>query len=94
MSCSPTDIGCWLDWLSQELKAIFINIFDAILQALAALIASIPAPAWSQNLGNLVALVPGEMWWLADMFQIGLGATIMASAMLIRFTIRRIPGIG
>lgn len=94
MSCSPTDIGCWLDWLSEEIKAILINIFDAILQGLATIFALIPAPAWSQNIGTLTGLVPPEFWWMAEFFQISLGAQIMAAAMLIRFTIRRIPGIG
>jgi hypothetical protein len=94
VSCSPLDIGCWLDWASQELKIILINLLDSILQAIASVLALIPAPSWSQNIGSLVANVGPEFWWMAEFFSLSTGISIMMSAMVIRFLVRRLPFIG
>jgi len=81
-----------LIWISNELKAIFINIYGSIMMAFAALIEAIPVPDFLQDL-QAVSLPPGVLYFL-DIFLVPQGAGIVTTALVLRFLIRRIPFVG
>jgi hypothetical protein len=77
----------FIDWLITQ-------FWDIVQTLLIALLSVIPVPDWANDvapaINTMVATASYPMWLAA--FDVGL--PIMASAMGIRFFIRRIPGIG
>lgn len=76
-----------LMWVPREL-------YSLLLDGLLAVINAIPVPAWAANVASYAAGISSDvMYWVAP-FQIGTGISIIMSAYVIRFTIRRIPFVG
>lgn len=92
LSCEWYDVSCGLSWLSEELKAIAIWVYDGILQGMVALVGSIPVPDFLVNVGTLE--LPSGVSYFADPFQLEWGVGIFVSAYVFRFLLRRIPVIG
>jgi hypothetical protein len=91
-ACKAYDIACQWAWIQDEIKAFFVWIFEQIFQGLLAVLEAIPLPSWAQNIGSLS--LPSEVVWFAGAFELHTGASIIGSAYLIRFLVRRIPLIG
>lgn len=83
---------CWLDSLIESLKDLFLYIWDLFLSGLASLIEAIPTPSFLMDLTGLE--LPETVIWLASMFQLDFGLTVITSAYTFRFILRRIPGVG
>jgi hypothetical protein len=83
-----------LDWLLGFIDWIGIELSKIFLAALAAIINAIPVPSWMANAGGAVANIPPGVAYFVQSMQISTGATIMVSAYIIRFVIRRLPFIG
>lgn len=94
VSCEWYDVGCGLGWLVDELKAIFLNIWLAILNGLAALLEYIPVPDFLQNLSSSQFQLPPSIMYFTGLFHIAEGIAIIVSAYIIRFIIRRLPIVG
>ena len=92
--CGKLDIFCHLSWLAEELKLVFIGIYNDILSSIASIFAAIPAPDFTSNIGSLVNNIPEAVWFFASVFEIGYGAVVISSALALRFLIRRTPIIG
>lgn len=69
-----------------------IVIWQKIVAAMAELVHAIPVPEWLTNVG--VYEIPPLVSWALNGINISAGVAIIASAYVIRFTIRRIPIIG
>lgn len=67
---------------------------ELLLDALMAVIDSIPPPDFIQNIPNIVSQIPPSVWYWVDPFNIPAGMGIIIGAYIIRFIIRRIPFIG
>jgi len=88
----------WLNdfaqWLLNVLLYIPRWIWSELLTAFAAVISLIPVPeavtAWSSNIGSLSSSVI----WFLSIFQFKLGLTLVMSAYVARWLLRRIPFIG
>lgn len=91
-TCSWYDPSCALAWLRDELQAFGVWIYDGILSGLAALLEAIPAPEFLTNASNYT--LPPGVEWAAQPFQLDIGLTIIVSAYIARFVLRRIPGVG
>lgn len=70
------------------------KILELILYGLASLIEAIPVPDFIQNIPALFSQIGAYVWYFLDPFQIGTGLSIILSAYVLRFLIRRIPFIG
>ncbi|MFC0945824.1 DUF2523 family protein [Pasteurella multocida] len=46
------------------------------------------------NLNGLFALLPDSVWYFLNLFNVPLGISLIISALLARFIIRRLPIIG
>jgi len=92
----------WLHDLLQAiwsaLKALLIwlpdKLFSELLQALTALLSAIPVPDFINNAGNLFSSIPPSVMFWLEPVHLGTGITIIITANLVRFFIRRIPFIG
>lgn len=89
--CKAYDIFCWLGWLVNEIRLIFVGIYSSILDSIAGLFSSIPTPNF---LLAAVPELPPSIMYFADLFMIHYGLSAMVSAYILRFLVRRIPFIG
>lgn len=82
------------EWLLDALLYVPRKVWEMLLDGLAGLIEAIPVPDFMQNLSSLFASMPSGVAYFASALQLGTGVTIILSALVIRFVIRRIPVIG
>lgn len=86
----------WLNaawaWLIQLLLWVPQKLYGLLLDGLATAIEVIPVPTWAA--GVSFAGIDNTIAYFAEPFQIDLALTVITSAYLIRFLIRRIPVIG
>lgn len=83
-----------VDWLSGMLSDLFLSIWGSILDSLASLLEAIPLPQWWASIGGLFSGISSHVIWFVDPFEFGTGLSIIGSAYLIRFLIRRLPLVG
>jgi hypothetical protein len=90
MNCEIYDISCWFGVIQEEVKLFFLWLLDNILQALATIFDAIPAPEFAAN----TITIPSNVAYFADPFNIPLGVSMIVTAYIARFLLRRIPFIG
>ncbi len=82
----------FLNWLSDEIKAIALSIFDKIMSALSSLINAIPAPSFLTDLQPVV--IPNDYAYFINTLNLDYGLTVVIAAFTLRFIVRRLPFIG
>ena len=90
--CTWYDVPCWLGWLIEEIKLLFVYLFEGVLNAVLAVVSAIPVPGFLQSVGSLS--LPDGVVFFANAFQLHVGIGIVVAAYTLRFLIRRIPVIG
>lgn len=90
--CKWYDPSCALTWLSDELKAIWLWLYDSILSGFAAVIEAIPVPDFLLNLHSFT--LPPTLSWFVNCLNLPIGLGIVVTAYTARFILRRIPFIG
>lgn len=90
----PDWIETILQWLLDVLLWIPRKIYGLILDALAAVINAIPVPDFITNLGPNVSAAFGAIGWWAELAMIPEGVTLILSAYVLRFLVRRLPLVG
>lgn len=90
--CKWYDPACGLKWLADEIKAIFLWLYDAILAGVAVVIESIPVPSFLVDVPTYT--LPSGLAWAADSLNIVFGVSVTVLAYTARFILRRIPLIG
>lgn len=91
-SCEILDVGCWLGWLQEELKALFLWVWIQILNGVAALMEWLPVPGFLQNIDAFS--LPDSVMYFLGLFQVHYGIGLVVGAYVLRFILRRIPLIG
>jgi hypothetical protein len=91
-TCSWYDPSCALQWLQDELQSLSVWLYDAIMSGIASIYEAIPAPDFLLNANTLS--IPSGVSWVVSMFQLDVGVSIVVSAYIARFILRRIPVIG
>lgn len=79
-------LDLWL-WLPRQL-------FAWLLDALAALVESIPVPDFVSQASAALSSIGGNVLFFAEKFAVPEGVAMVLSAYVLRFLIRRIPFIG
>lgn len=93
-SCKWYDVGCSLEWARDEAKELVLSWFHELLGALASVIEAIPMPSWATSGGSLFSSIPGSVGYFLSVMEFDFGVSVIASAYVLRFLIRRIPLIG
>lgn len=91
-ACKWYEPSCIAQWFIDEVKSLWIFIYDAFMSGLASLIEAIGVPDFLMNL-HTVNLPPGVSWFLAPL-NLLTGIGIIVGAYIARFILRRIPFIG
>ncbi|WNF58474.1 DUF2523 family protein [Pseudomonas sp. SG20052] len=93
-----TAFSDWLLSIFQEILQFFIDavvsIADWLYQALLDLISTSFIVALITNAGELFTAIDPSVWYFLNIFQIPFGITVVTSAYMLRFLVRRIPFIG
>jgi hypothetical protein len=82
------------DKLESLLLWIPKKIIGWILDKLAGLIESIPVPEFFSQANSALASIPSEVGYFIEPMNFGVGLSMIISAYIIRFIIRRIPIVG
>lgn len=89
------------DWLLSILREILqfivdlpVQIADWLWQTLLELISSSFIMGLLSSAGELFTNISPSVWYFMNLFQIPFGITVVTSAYLLRFLVRRIPFIG
>lgn len=83
-----------ITWVFRSILVKFLILFAlffVVSEFIPVLIKLLPTDT---NIKNLFDLLPEQMWYFLNYFKIPTGVTLIISAMLTRFLIRRIPIIG
>ena len=83
-----------LDWIVEFFEWLGKSTFEGIMDALASVLESIPAPSFVTNAGSYFGNIPGTIVYFFDFFAIAEGIAMITSALILRFLLRRIPFIG
>ncbi|SDU51500.1 DUF2523 family protein [Pseudomonas yamanorum] len=93
-----TAFGDWLLSIFQEIIQFIINIpvaiADWLYQALLDLISASFIVGLITSAGELFGGIDSSVWYFLSIFQIPFGISVVMSAYLLRFLVRRIPFIG
>lgn len=87
-------ITSFFGWLLDVLMWIPQWIVSQFVDALLAVLNSLPVPSWLGSVDNAFSAIPPGVWWFASVIRLDFGLSIMGSAYLLRFVIRRLPFIG
>lgn len=90
--CAWYDPSCGLAWIGNEIKQIFLWVYDAILSSFAKILEMLPVPAFLQNMQPFT--IPSTVAWAAEALNLQFGLTVIVAAYTARFILRRIPVIG
>ncbi|WP_307941535.1 DUF2523 family protein [Pseudomonas mosselii] len=83
-----------LQQIIQFLADIVIAVADWLWQAMLSLISSSSIVGLIEVAGGLFESIDPSVWYFMSIFQIPYGITVVLSAYVLRFLIRRIPFIG
>lgn len=93
-----SDFAHWLlDIISSVIQFLVdlpFKILEWLWNAFVAFLDLLPIGSYFDGSANLFASIPSSVWFFMNMFQVKFGITTILGAYLIRFLIRRIPGIG
>lgn len=93
-----SDFAHWLlsiiSTVIQFLVDLPFKLIEWIWNAFIAFLDLLPIGSYLNQSAGLFSSIPSSVWFFMDMLQIKLGITTILGAYLIRFLIRRIPGIG
>lgn len=90
--CKWYEVGCHMAWLRDELHAFALWCYDSILNGLAVTVEAIPVPDFL--LGVTTQALPSGVAFFVNALELPVGLSIIVSAYIARFILRRIPLIG
>jgi hypothetical protein len=83
-----------LSWLLTFIDWICTEVFSVVMGALLAILNAIPVPSFFTNASTELAGLPAGVLYFAQAADLSTGCSVVISAWLLRFLIRRIPIIG
>ena len=92
--CSALDLGCHVEFFSNEIARFFQWVLEKILDGFIAFLSIIPVPQFLSEAQTLNGTMPASVLYFTDVFQLDTGLLIVVSAYLFRFILRRLPFIG
>lgn len=82
------------EWLLEAMMYIPRKVWELMLDGFATVLESIPVPDFVNTAGSAFGSIPANVLFFANFFALGEGITMILSAYVLRFIIRRIPLIG
>lgn len=93
-----TGFSDWLLSILQDILQFFVDavvaVADWLYQALLDLISTSFIVGLITSAGDLFTAIDPSVWYFMSIFEIPFGISVVSSAYLLRFLVRRIPFIG
>lgn len=85
-----------LDWCVDQFQGVFWFVVDGLYDVALLFLYLIPVPSWmhADNLLALINNIPPSIWWGLEALQVGTGLSMILTAYVVRFFIRRLPVFG
>lgn len=97
-TCDWYDVPCHASsvtkWAGAFLQYLPMKAFEQLCAGLGSVISGVPAPSFFLTAGTALSQIPSSVAFFAQAFQIGPGITMILSAYVLRWSIRRMPFIG
>jgi hypothetical protein len=87
-------VGELAAWVAAFLVDLPLYILSLLLTGLAAMVNFIPAPTFVASATGWIGSLPPMVFYIMSSLQISNGLTIVFTAYVLRFLIRRLPFIG
>jgi hypothetical protein len=88
----------WLDsftqWLLDLLQWIPKKLYSEAMAGIANFFNALPVPDFVTQAAGAFQGIPSTVLYFASMFELAFGVSVVLSALLARFVLRRIPFIG
>jgi hypothetical protein len=84
----------FMEWLLEVLLWVPRKVWAETLDALAGVLESIPVPDFVATADSAFNAIPANIVFFSQYFAVSEGITMILSAYVLRFLIRRIPIIG
>lgn len=98
ISCDWYDLPCVatgvLDWMLQAALWVPRKVYSLLLDGLASVVEAIPRLGAADTFISSAGTALSGAGWFADLFAVQQGVAMLATTLLLRFALRRIPGIG
>ena len=97
-SCDWYDLPChasgFATWLLNVLLFVPRKVFELLMEGLAATLNALPVPDAFQSAQSAAGSLAGGVVWMLDLCAFDVTLPLIMSSLLLRFLLRRIPGIG
>jgi ABC-type proline/glycine betaine transport system permease subunit len=87
-------VSGFIEWATTLIDSVPKEIFASIMDALASVLESIPAPSFMSQAQSFFNGIPSTIVYFFQFFAVAEGLAMIISAITLRFLIRRIPFIG
>jgi hypothetical protein len=78
------------EWLAEKLSWLGEYIFSGVLSAFAWVLEQIPVPDFMSGSSNVLSSIPPGVAYFAGAMEVAFGMSVIISALVARFIIRRI----
>lgn len=83
-----------IEWIIAFPEWVIRWVFFKFMEAFGVILGAFPAPQFLTDFATYAAALTGEVWWFLNMFKITEGFSMVISALMLRFLIRRLPVVG
>lgn len=83
-----------IEWIGEFLLWCLQKVWELLLAGLAEVFEAIPAPDFMTQAGGFFGGIPTTVVYFLQFFAVAEGLSFIATALVLRFIIRRIPLIG
>ena len=88
-------LSALMQWIYDVLIYIPSYVYSAFVDGIETILASPYFQfTWADNLSGYLSAISGPVLWFLSLFEVGYGASVVTSALIAKFILRRIPGIG
>lgn len=84
----------FMGWLLDVLLWVPMKVYELLLDGLAAIIESLPVPAFLETMSSVGADIPPTVRYMLGELHFAEGLAIIIGSYIVRFGIRRIPVVG
>lgn len=83
-----------LNWIIDFIKDFPLWLFGKFAEGVVTFFNAIPVPSFFATAAGAFSGIPSSVVFFAQAFEMGFGVSVVLSAYVLRFVIRRIPFIG
>jgi len=87
-------LNAFLTWIVDTALWLGLTVYDLVLSGFETVLAAIPVPSFFAGASASLSAIPPSVAYFAQALALGQGLSIVFTAYVLRFVIRRLPVIG